>query len=193
MELRKINVKFYVADPGVVSLDPFVGIFNAWIQASDGEYYDLADYNHVPAGPGVLLIAHEANISIDNTGNRLGLLYNRKQDFPGPNQEKLRAVFGRALDYCRRIEDEPVLGGGLRFRGDEALVIINDRLSAPNTEETFAAVKPEIEAFGRILYGGASFSLEREPDPKKRFAVQIKSSSSFDIRGLIGNVSRSVN
>jgi len=77
VDLQKINVKFFVANSSEISLEVFINIFNAWVQVSDGEYYDIADYSHVQAGPGILLIAHEANISMDNTDNRLGLLYNR--------------------------------------------------------------------------------------------------------------------
>ena len=85
MDLQKVNVKFFVGDSNGVPLTAFINIFNSWIQASDGDYYDLADYSHMHAGPGILLIAHEANISMDNTGNRLGLLYNRKRPLQGSN------------------------------------------------------------------------------------------------------------
>ncbi len=197
MDLNKINVKFFVADPDGaspgVSLDAFIGVFNSWIQASDGEYYDLADYGHVPAGPGIVLVAHEANISIDNGENRLGLLYSRKQPLAGANREKLGSAFKAALGYCRKIEDEPALGGRLSFRADEALVIVNDRLAAPNTEATFAAVRPDVEALARTLFGGAEFSLEREPDPKKRFGVRIKSAASLDIQALLENIAGNAN
>ena len=188
MEPQRINVKFFVADADGVSLTDFIHIFNSWVQASDGEYYDIADYNHVNAGPGVLLIAHEANISMDNTGNRLGLLYNRKQPLSGSNQEKLHFVFRTALESCHRIENETALKGRIRFRGDEALFLINDRLLAPNTEETFRAVKPELEALARTLYGGADFALDHSSDPQQRFSVFIKTPRSFDVGTLLKNL-----
>ncbi|HEY2990023.1 MAG TPA: hypothetical protein VGL11_20080 [Candidatus Binatia bacterium] len=193
MNLQKINVKFFVADPGAVQLEPFVGIFNSWIQAADGEYYDLADYSHVPDGPGILLIAHEANISMDNSGNELGLLYNRKQPLEGSNREKLRRAFAAALQYCRRIEAESVLEGRLHFRGGEALVLINDRLLAPNTEETLGAIRADVEDLVRTLYAGSEFSLQREQDPRKRFGLRIKTPVSFDVATLLKNMESSVN
>jgi hypothetical protein len=54
VQLQKINIKFFVAEPNRVSMDSFVDVFHSWIQASDGEYYDIADYGHVPAGPGIV-------------------------------------------------------------------------------------------------------------------------------------------
>lgn len=190
MDLQKINVKFFVGDSNGAPLTAFIDIFNSWIQASDGDYYDLADYSHMHAGPGVLLIAHEANISMDNAGNRLGLLYNRKRSLQGSNREKLRLIFRSALENCRRIEEEPSLEGKFKFRGNEALVLINDRLLAPNTEETFLAVRPELEALAKTLYAGADFALchKHKNDSRKRFAVEIKSSGHFGISTLLRNL-----
>ncbi len=188
MDLDKINVKFFAEDSNGVPLTAFINIFHSWIQASDGDYNDLADYSHMHAGPGILLIAHEANISMDSTGNRLGFLYNRKQPLQGSNREKLRSIFKCALEHCRRIEEEPSLQGRLRFRGDEALFLVNDRLLAPNTEETFRALRPDLEDLGRTLYGGTDFTLQRQIDSKTRFSVQIKSATPFEIATLLENL-----
>ena len=188
MDLQKLNVKFFVADSNRVPLETFIHIFNSWIQASDGEYYDIADYSHLHDGPGVLLIAHEANISIDETGGRRGLLYNRKQLLQGSNQEKLRGVFQAALENCQRIEKEPSLQGKLRFTGSEVLFLINDRLVVPNTEETFHAVKPDLKNLGETLYGGSEFSLDHMADPKERLSVFMKTPHSFEVDTLLNNL-----
>lgn len=188
MDLQKINVKFFVAGPGGIRLTDFIDVFNSWIQRSDGEYYDVADYSHIQAGPGVVLISHEANISMDNTGNRLGLLYDRRQPLAGSNVEKLQYVFRTALEFCRRIEREPALKGKIRFQGREALFLVNDRFLAPNTGETFRAVKRELEALARTLYGGAEFTLDYSGGPKERFSVLIKTARACDIDTLLKNL-----
>lgn len=188
MDLQGINVKFFVAEPGQVPLTDFIDVFHSWIQATDGIYHDVADYSHMNAGPGIVLVAHEANISIDETGGRRGLLYNHKRPLQGSNQERLRWAFKRALDYCRRIEKAPSLQGRLKFRGDQALFLINDRLLAPNTEETFQDVRSDLEDLAQALYGGAEFTLERETDPKRRFSVQIRTPIRFDVATLLKNL-----
>ena len=191
MDLQKINVKFFVENPGAVSPKAFVLLFNDWIQAADREYYDIADYAHVEAGPGILLIAHEANISMDNTGNRWGLLYSRKQPLAGSNGEKLQWVLKAALENCRRIEVASSLEGKVKFRADEALLLINDRLSAPNSEATFNALKADLEAAARALYGYADFVLERESEnPRRRFGVRIKAAGSFNVAALLANLDK---
>lgn len=188
MDLQKLNVKFFVADSNRVPLETFIHIFNSWIQASDGEYYDIADYSHLHDGPGVLLIAHEANISMDNSGDRLGLLYNRKQVLSGGSEEKLQFVFKVALEFCRRIEDEPSLKERLKFRGNEALFLINDRRMAPNSEETFREVRPELEKLAGKLYGRSEFTLEHNPDPRERFSVHIRTPRVFEVGTLLENL-----
>lgn len=189
MDLQKINVKFYVdEDSGEVSLTDFIPVFHSWIQISDGDFVDVADYSHVAAGPGIVLVAHEANVSMDNNDNRLGLLYSRKQPLSGTNREKLRTAFHLALEVCRRIEEEPVLRGKLRFRAGEALFLINDRLLAPNTEETFQSVKPELEELARRLYGGAEFTLRHRSDPRQRFAVDIRTPVPLGVTTLLQNL-----
>lgn len=188
MDLQKLNVKFFVADSNRVPLETFIHIFNSWIQASDGEYYDIADYSHLHDGPGVLLIAHEANISMDNSGDRLGLLYNRKQVLSGGSEEKLQFVFKVALEFCRRIEDEPSLKERLKFRGNEALFLINDRRAAPNSEETFREVRPELEKLAGKLYGRSEFTLEHNPDPRERLSVHIRTPRVFEVGTLLENL-----
>ncbi|OGQ17201.1 MAG: hypothetical protein A3C54_04715 [Deltaproteobacteria bacterium RIFCSPHIGHO2_02_FULL_60_17] len=188
MDLQKINVKFFAAGSGAVRLTDFIDIFNSWIQSSEGEYYDVADYSHMQAGPGIVLVTHEANIGMDNTGNRLGLLYNRKQPLRASNDEKLEFVFKTALEFCRRIEQEPALKGKIRFQGQEALFLVNDRFLAPNTEETFRAVKPELEGLAEILYGGTEFTLDYNGGVKQRFSVSIKAPRAFEINTLLKNL-----
>src|ERR687897_3091748 len=108
MELQKISVKVFAAEPDNIPLTDFIDVFHGWIQATDGVYHDVADYSHMRAGPGIVLVASHANLSIDETNNRRGLLYRQKSHLSGSNEEKIRAVLRAALKYCRRLEEEPV-------------------------------------------------------------------------------------
>lgn len=188
MELQRLNVKFFAVENEPVPLSAFIDVFHGWIQTSDGIYHDVADYSHMRAGPGIVLLAREANVSMDETVNRRGLLYSRKAPLVGSNQEKLRCVIGSALEYCHRIEEEPALKGKMAFRVDEAELIVNDRLLAPNTEEAFLSVKAELERFFGRLYGTWPISLVRDPDPRKRLNVRITAPGVFDIATLRRNL-----
>ena len=185
MDLQKLNVKLFVKPPNAVPLNDFIEIFHGWIQATDGVYHDVADYSHMHAGPGIVLVANDAHLSIDESDNRRGLLYSRKSLLGGCNQEKLRSVLRAGLENFSKLEREPKLGGKFKLRGDEVVIAINDRLAAPNTDESFAAVAAEIEAVAKDLFADAEISVEREPDRRRKFALRIKASRSFSADELL--------
>lgn len=188
MDLQKINVKFFLAVPNAVPLTAFIDIFHGWIQTTDGIYHDVADYSHMEAGPGIVLVANDAHVSIDETGNRRGLLFSQKSNLTGSNQEKLRAVLRSALEYCRRLEQEPALRGKLKYSGNEVLISVNDRLTAPNTDESFQGIRSEIEALAKTLYGDREVTFERDRDPRKRLNVHIRTSRSIDLEKLLSHL-----
>jgi hypothetical protein len=188
MELQKISIKVFAAEPDNIPLTDFIEIFHGWIQATDGVYHDVADYSHMQAGPGIVLVAEDANLSIDETENRRGFLFSQKSPLVGSNQQKLRAVLRSALENCRRLEQEPALGGKLKFLPNEILMLINDRLIAINTEECFQEIKSEIESVATGLFGEAGITLDRDPDARKRFNVRINSSRPVDLESLLSNL-----
>jgi hypothetical protein len=186
MNLQHVNIKFYVEDPESLKLADFSGIFNSWIQRhlTEDMLVDVADYLHVHNGPGILLIGHEANYSLDNNAGRLGLLYNRKAQLEGSNEDKLIQAARAALSAARILEKE----NGLKFNGREAQLIINDRLLAPNTLETFAALEADLKGLFDRLYKGYSYELNQKPDPRERFTVNVKATASFDVESLLQNL-----
>src|SRR5665213_978483 len=134
MTLQHVNVKLLAKNPEQVDLEPLIPIFHGWIQGQVFEelLLDVADYRHVPAGPGVMVIGHQADYSVDNTDDRLGVRYNRKAPLDGNNQERLQQAARAALIAFQRLETDPRLGGKLRFNGQDLEIFINDRILAPN-------------------------------------------------------------
>ncbi len=188
MELQKLNVKFFVEQPDKIALTDFIDVFHSWIQATDGVYHDVADYSHMQAGPGVVLVANSANVSIDESGARRGLLFSQKAPLTGSNQEKIRAVLGAALDNCRMLEAEPALKGKLRFAANEALLSVNDRLVGENSQQSFDALKGDVEAVARQLFGGANVSVERNADSHRQLNVHMRSSAAMDTAQALRNL-----
>jgi hypothetical protein len=187
MEVTKIAIKLFAAPP-VPELHSIVPVFHRWIQThavEDHLLIDVADYAHVAAGPGVVLVASEANFYFDLTDNRPGLLYTRKTPLLGSFADKLRAATAACLKAAVLLEKEPALAGKLRFNTSELLVRLNDRLLAPNTDATFTQTKPAIEALAGDLYAGNSFNLERKGTPANLFEVLIKSSASPSTADLL--------
>jgi hypothetical protein len=169
--VQHVRVKiFALAD---VDSGAAIPVFHRWIQerACPEMLIDVADYRHVTNGPGVMLIGYEANYSLDRTKGRLGLLYSRKQA-GGDAQQNLRQAYDAAVAACRRLETEPEFGGKLKFDTGDSEISINDRLLAPNAEETWLELKPELERFLAGQFD--SYSLERRGEPRELFCVGVK-------------------
>ena len=95
MELQKIGVKVFATAPNEIPLTDFIDIFHSWIQASDGVYHDVADYSHMQAGPGIVLVANDANVSIDDTSDRRGLYTTTKRILTAQTERRSTRCFAQ--------------------------------------------------------------------------------------------------
>ena len=189
MDSHKLAVKFFAEGSPELGHDAFIPVFHSWIQQhalTDHLLIDVADYAHVPDGPGTVLIAHEANLSTDREHGKLGLLYVRKQPIDGATSfpRRLAAVFRAALEAAAKLEEEVTLRGKLKFRGDELSFRIYDRLLAPNTLATFEQIKPQLQRFFSELYSGAPVTLTQSGKPDELFDVHVKAQSTPTIAEL---------
>jgi hypothetical protein len=185
MASERVQVKLYARDPAAVELERFVPVFHQWIRDDvlDELVLDVVDYAHVHEGPGVVLVGHGSDYYVDFAEGRPGLLYSRKRSFEGDGPARLADAFARAVRACQLLEGDAA-AGGLRFRTDDILVRIPDRLHAPNTDATFEAVEPAMrELLGR-LFGGAPLELAREGDGGRAFTVRVRCESAPDLATL---------
>lgn len=194
MQLQHVNVKLLVNKVEERDLEPLIPVFHSWIQGQgfgeiSGELLlDVADYRHVPEGPGVVLIGHEGNYSVDNTANRPGVRYNRKAALDGSNQDRLRQAARAALLACQRLESEPLLQGKLGFNGREIDLFFNDRLLVPNREGTRETVQSDLATFFQRLFRGGEYSVSYGQEPRELFGVSVKSARTFPVAALLANL-----
>lgn len=174
-DLHRIGVKIASAD-GAFPARELVPVFHRWIQtgAIPGHLLiDVADYDHVPEGPGILLVAHQGNIGMDLIGGQVGLVYYRKQPLAGDLPARLRACIGTALQACHLLERDAALGGRVRFNAGALELFANDRLRAPNQPATYDAFQPTLDGLLQTLYGDAGRTVTRPTDPRSRFGVTV--------------------
>jgi rhodanese-related sulfurtransferase len=159
MNPKRIAVKFFTTDPTAgADLEPFIALFHRFIQqaAVEGLLLDVADYAHVPNGPGIVLIGHDVDYGIDSVGGRTGLLTIRKRaDLPF--EALLTDTLRKALGAAKAIEDDG--SAKIEFALDRVEISVFDRLFAANDDAGFEAARPGIEAVVGRLFGKAT--LER--------------------------------
>ena len=193
MDTVKYELKLFVEDASGVDLEEFIPIFHHWITIHELEelLIDVADYRHVPDGPGVVLIAHDAHYAMDLTDGRLGLLYSRRRETQprlGAIQsveDRLRSVWQCALTACQRLAAHPALSGRLQFRGNELLLRCNDRLHGPNTATAYTELCQHLEPFLATLYTGQQVEVEHCSEHPSRLTVGIKVAESPDVDTLL--------
>lgn len=185
-ELHKIGVKVFCATDSTVAPEALIPIFHRWIQQRRTEdlLIDVADYTHVPMGPGVVLIGDKGHYLFDESGGRRGLTFFNKRPIGGTLGARLETVARRCVSAAVALQAEPELSGRLSFRGDELLVCFNDRLNAPNSEEVFARLQPEISRVFDSTFGNADWVLVRSEDPRERLAVSAQAAGAVDFATL---------
>lgn len=190
IELQHVNVKLLIKDPASVDLAAIVPVFHRWIQGQvcDELLIDVADYSHVPNGPGILLVGHEADYAVDNTDGRLGVRYNRKAPLAGSNADRLRQAFESALRAAQRLEEEPTLNGTVVSDGHELEVFFNDRLLTPNDPETRSAVEPELKRFLDLWLGEKRYTISALEDPRRLLTFRINAEKALALSDLLRNL-----
>jgi len=171
-------------------LHPFIGVFHRFIQeaAVPGLLIDVADYAHVPDGPGVMLIGHDVDYGIDLTGGRTGLLTVRKRTGDADLAALFRDTLAKSLAAARAIETDASVV--VRFASHEIEVAFPDRLAAPNTAPAFDLASKEIQPAVRAVFGaGARIDNAASADPRRVLTLRV-SGDDADLAAKIARLEK---
>jgi len=176
MQLQHINAKIFVEGELVVPLARFIEVFHGWVanQAFDEMLVDVADYRHVPNGPGVVMVGLESDWSIDQTGGRFGLRYNRKAALDGTNDDRFLHALREAAKVCALLEKE---FPGLKFSRTEFELFVNDRAFCPHTPEGVENFKSALVSFLKNALGQAKFDATYPTDPRTLVGAVVRLSA----------------
>src|SRR5579862_1490469 len=173
MDLHKFGIKFLATGGEQLDVLKLIPIYHRWIQQDllEDLLIDVADYSHVPGGPGVMLIAHEGNYALDETGHERGVLYYSKHRLAGELPERLAQVARKALKAAQLMSGEATLAGTFSLPGNRLQFFANDRLVAPNVGAAYTSLEPALRQFLDRLYAGTPYAMAREPDRRERLSV----------------------
>ena len=174
-DLHGICVKLY-ATTDALDDQLLVPIFHEWIRdrALELVAIDVADYSHVPASPGMMLVTHEISFSLDRADGRLGLMAQRRRPIRGDVAGAIADTLRYALSVAEKLERDIRLGGRLRFDKRHARIEANDRLRAPNTDDAFQRLAPIAGGAASRVFGEAVVVRRVENDPRDRLAIQVE-------------------
>ena len=186
MNLERFCVKFFATpDTQVDDEAIFIDIFQDWIRLHklEGVLIDVADYSHVPDGPGVMLISHETNYALDHGDGQFGLYAQRKISEEDTQKERILGLIKSTAAFSQLLEQDQRVD--VKLAGNKFLYISNDRLHGPNTDEGFNAVKSDLEAIAAQLYPGQSVTVTRvENEPSARLTAVVEAQTSVRLSAL---------
>ena len=104
----------------------------------------------------------------------MGFVYYRKQP-----AHSLAEILRPAVQGSRLLTDDPRMRNRLNFPTDEALIFANDRLLAPNNEETFSQITGQLSSALQDVLGKRFELSHMSDDPKERLTVRANCSGGL--------------
>jgi hypothetical protein len=188
LDSAEVSVKLFVDDHATVRPQELIAVFHRWIKEGvleDELVIDVANYEHVPKGPGIVLICDKAHYYFDVRHGRWGLRYRGRRKARATGEEAIGRAFASALKAASLLENDPTLEGRYTFRTDEVELGIYDRLLAPSEPATLEAVRVPLESTIEALYGEKPKRLELQSGPKEPFMVSIENAASPSVEQLL--------
>ena len=187
----EVSVKLFVDDHSVVRPQELVAVFHRWIKdgtLEDELMIDVAIYEHVPKGPGIVLVCDHAHYYFDVRDGRWGIRYRGRRVSQATGEEAVTRAFAQAFKAAALLESDPALEGRYRFRTDQVEFGIYDRRLAPSSESTLSEVRPALEAVVEGLYGAPAKTVELVSGPKQPFMTRVEMTGSPSVEDLLGRV-----
>ena len=175
---KRLGVKFSLKQAPQLQPADILPVFQRWIQehAVPGMLIDVIDYKHVPEGPGVVLVADEADYAYDLGEGQAGLHYVRKRDLPASLPAALRLAFHHALQAAQALEAEAP--DDLVFDYTAVKISFIDRMNYRNQQEAFDAVRAEVAEIVSDIYGAPVETSRVNDDPRRLFALRARVSAA---------------
>ena len=170
-DLQRVDVKLLLDTPQNPDLDPFLVIFDRWRKREDhaSDWVDLADYAHMPTGPGILIAGKRDRFAINLNPPGPGLLTSVRTGLQGGLEDRFREAFRRARALTSAVLTEPEFPSAFQVIEHAWEVCVNDRLQFPNTDESDSVVRPALAA----AVGVEPSSLQRHADPRGRLGYSL--------------------
>ena len=184
MDLQRIHIKLLSDAPATLSLAPFIAIFGRWRGEKDhpSGWVDLADYAHVPRGPGIVLVGFRANFAFDMADPAPGTLYAAKKGLSGAHAERITAALKSCLELSQRLVAEKEFPPGVHLNTAAWEIHFTDRLETPHAPAAVGELRPAVEQALNRLLGPGGYELLPQSDPSQApgFAVRAKCTAPLD-------------
>ena len=182
MDLHKFGIKLFLMNADSYSSKKFISTFHKWIQNKSIPNHlliDVADYSHIVDGPGIMLIAHEGQFSLDQENKQPGMMYMRKAAFDGTFIECFNFVFAsvqHASNLLVTSSDDT-----LEFSKKSIRFIANDRRLVENNIKNKELYKDKISKIIKDKFPNNSWEYSAISNEDERLAFTVDFSSDINM------------
>ena len=183
MQLQKFGVKLFLNTNGSYESKDFIPVFHSWIQNKSVEDHlliDVADYSHIQDGPGVMLVSHEGNFSLDQENQQPGIMYMRKTDIGGDFKGRFINVLSTTIQAANNMCDNNI-NKEVDFINNSFRFITNDRRIAENTRDNQKLYQDEVRKALVELYPTCEVEYEDISTENERLAFTVNVSQDINI------------
>ena len=183
-QAHRVAVTFPVAGE-TLDVDAAISVFHRWIRegcALEGLLIDVADYRHVPDGPGVLLIGLDRDRSIEFSTGEVAIRSMSKRPLADDLTGHVRAVAHDALVLAAGLAEPDAFGDTARIDLGGCRVTVLDRLRSTNDAAGAATVEPAVR---EALEGLEPGEIVREiSDPRGPLSLRVALGAGGDPAAL---------
>ncbi len=189
-DLQRIDLKVLARAPQPPPLDPILTIFDRWRKEEDApsDWVDLADYAHMPQGPGVMMAGKREHFSVDTNEPGLGILAQTRKDLDGAVEQRFLEAFRRHLTLATRLLGEAEWPAAITVDSSKWVIAVNDRLNFPNNDETDHALKTGLIAALDHVFGQNGYTLTRDDNPRRRYGYVVEAGEAPSLSDLLGRL-----
>jgi rhodanese-related sulfurtransferase len=178
--MKPLRLTLAVAASPAAGLDPALGVFHRFIQRSlvEGHLLDVADYRHVPNGPGVMLVGQDVDYGI-NMHSFTVTMKRRGDDAATQFRDAVRM----ALGTIEAIDTDGALP--CRFEPEQLRVSVADRKLGTRAQiqsALLAEIAPAVEA----LFGSAEVEPFAVADPRQVPRISVRAVSADGVLAKLG-------
>ena len=183
MDLQKFGIKLYLTSNNSFNSKSMISVFHSWIQSKAIDNHlliDVADYSHIPDGPGVMLIAHEGHFSLDQENHEPGMMYMRISELEGAFKERFIHVLSITIQAANRLRDNKI-NKEVDFIHNSFRFMTNDRRIADNTHKNQNLYKDEVQKALTEKYPTSEIEYEDISKENERLAFTVNFNQDINI------------
>jgi len=190
MKTSKYSVSFPVTELGQISVEKVINEFHKWVKEQQPSqlHLDVADYSHVPDGPGILLVGFHEIIAFRLNAVEPELVITQKSPLEGEDACNLVHCLENACRYAKQFVQ--AFASDISIDTQNFYVGLNDRLQ--ENDVVLNQLADNLKKIDQKINLGWETSQLNDRNPKSLPRLKITAKTNRNIDELSQHLTKSV-